>query len=155
MMNEIVLTPIGIVKNSRADKTDANWSAIVSEIELADYMPVEAFDSIESFSHLEIIYYLDRADKTILGSEHPRENPEWPKVGILAQRKKDRPNHLGLTIVNLLQKKGRRLFVSNLDAIDGTPVLDIKPVYQEYLPKGKIRQPDWTRALMKNYWRTE
>ncbi|PID92417.1 MAG: tRNA (N6-threonylcarbamoyladenosine(37)-N6)-methyltransferase TrmO [Bacteroidetes bacterium] len=154
-MNEIVLTPIGIVKNSRADKTDANWSAIVSEIELADYMPVEAFDSIESFSHLEIIYYLDRADKTILGSEHPRENPEWPKVGILAQRKKDRPNHLGLTIVNLLQKKGRRLFVSNLDAIDGTPVLDIKPVYQEYLPKGKIRQPDWTRALMKNYWRTE
>ena len=123
-----------------------------SEIELADNLPIESFDGIETFSHLEIIYYLDKANKTITGSEHPRENTNWPKVGIFAQRKKDRPNHIGLTIVNLIRKDGRKLIVSNLDAIDGTPILDIKPVFEEYLPKDEIKQPKWTSELMKNYW---
>lgn len=152
-MNEnITLKPIAFVKNNRKEKSDKNWSTITSEIELAEDLPSECLDHIDSFSHLEIIYFMNQSQKTITGSEHPRENPKWPKVGIFAQRKKDRPNHIGLTVVNLIKKNGRILIVSNLDAIDGTPVLDIKPVFEEYLPKGKIKQPGWTRELMKNYW---
>ncbi len=152
MKNEIIVNPIGYVKNNRKNKSDDNWSEIISEIELVESLPFESLDGIEDFTHLEIIYYLDQATKTITGSEHPRENPNWPKVGIFAQRKKDRPNHLGLTIVNLQKKEGRKITVANLDAIDGTPVLDIKPVFEEYLPKGKVIQPEWTKELMKNYW---
>ena len=152
---EITLKPIAYIKNSRTQKVDDGWSEIISEITLIEDLPVESFDSIEDFSHLEIIYHLNKATRTITGSEHPRENPNWPKVGIFAQRKKDRPNHIGLTTVNLIKKEGRILTVSNLDAIDGTPVLDIKPVFQEYQPKGEIKQPDWTQELMKNYWENE
>jgi len=155
MNREILLKPIAFVKNSRKEKSDDNWSKIVSEIELTNNLPIESLDSIEAFSHLEIIYFIDKSDKTITGSEHPRENPNWPKVGIFAQRKKDRPNHIGLTTVNLIKKEGQKLTVSNLDAIDGTPILDIKPVFEEYLPKGEIKQPNWTRELMKNYWKNE
>ncbi len=153
MNEDIILKPIAFVKNSRKEASDDQWCEIISEIELIDDLPVESLDGIETFSHLEIIFFLDKALKTITGSEHPRENPDWPKVGIFAQRKKDRPNHLGLTTVNLIRKEGKTLIVSNLDAIDGTPVLDIKPVFTEYLPKGDIKQPDWTKELMKNYWR--
>ena len=155
MNSKITLEPIAFVRNNRHEKVDDNWSEIISEIELIDSLPMESFDGIETFSHLEIIYYLDKATETIVGSEHPRENPNWPKVGIFAQRKKDRPNHIGLTIVNLIKKEGRKLTVTHLDAIDGTPVLDIKPVYQEYLPKGKIKQPVWTTEMMKDYWKKE
>ena len=152
---EIKLKPIATVRNCRKEKVDYGWGEIISEIELVDNLPTESLHNIESFSHLEIIYFLDKANKTITGSEHPRENKNWPKVGIFAQRKKDRPNHIGLTIVNLIRKEGRKLIVSNLDAIDGTPVLDIKPVFEEYLPKGEIKQPNWTKELMKNYWKSE
>lgn len=152
MHRRIILKPVAFVKNSRKEISDENWSEIISEIELVKSLPAKSLDGIDSFSHLEIIYHLDKAKKTIIGSEHPRENPNWPVVGIFAQRKKDRPNHIGLTIVNLIKKERRRLLVSNLDAIDGTPILDIKPVYEEYLPKGKVKQPYWTKELMKNYW---
>ena len=155
MNSKITLEPIAFVRNNRHEKVDDSWSEIISEIELIDSLPMESFDGIETFSHLEIIYYLDKATETIVGSQHPKENPNWPKVGIFAQRKKDRPNHIGLTTVNLIKKEGRKLTVTHLDAIDGTPVLDIKPVYQEYLPKGKIKQPDWTTEMMKNYWKKE
>ena len=155
MNKEIIIRPVAFVRNSRKEKSDDNWGEIISAIELVDDFPIESLDSIETFSHLEIIFFFNKASKTISGSEHPRENKNWPKVGIFAQRKKDRPNHLGLTIVNLIKKEGKRLLVANLDAIDGTPIIDIKPVFKEYLSKGKIRQPCWTRELMRNYWETE
>jgi tRNA-Thr(GGU) m(6)t(6)A37 methyltransferase TsaA len=131
---------------------DDNWSTVESVIELADNLPAECLDGIEEFSHLEIIYLFDKSTKTFIGSEHPRENKKYPKVGIFAQRKKDRPNHIGATIVNLERRDGRKLIVKNLDAMDGSPVLDIKPVFEEYLPQGELKQPSWTRDLMKNYW---
>ena len=107
---------------------------------------------IESFSHLEIFFHFHKSEKEFKGSEHPRGNKKYPKVGIFAQRKKDRPNHIGATIVNLISKNEKTLILSNLDAIDGTPILDIKPVFTEYLPKGKVKQPNWIGELMKEYW---
>jgi tRNA-Thr(GGU) m(6)t(6)A37 methyltransferase TsaA len=151
---EIVLKPIATVKNSRTEPIDDNWEAIIAEIELADDIPTEAFDSISDFSHLEIIYYFDKVkNDAIVFSGRPRGNPNYPLVGILGQRKKDRPNQIGLTTVELLEHKGRTIKVRLLDAIDGTPILDIKPVFKEFQPKTEIRQPIWVADLMKNYWK--
>jgi tRNA (Thr-GGU) A37 N-methylase len=73
-------------------------------------------------------------------------------VGIFAQRGKGRPNRLGVTIVEVIRREGRALTVAGLDAIDGSPVLDIKPVMAEFLPRTPVRQPEWSRELMRNYW---
>jgi tRNA (Thr-GGU) A37 N-methylase len=76
-------------------------------------------------------------------------------MGIFAQRNKDRQNWIGLTTVELIERTGRVLRVRYLDAIDGTPVLDIKPVFREFMPKTTIRQPEWVDDLMKDYWRID
>ena len=101
----------------------------------------------------EIIFYFDQvADDKIVYSGRPRGNPEYPVMGIFCQRKKDRPNKIGLCTVELLEHTGSTIKVKGLDAIDGTPVLDIKPVFREFQPKGNITQPEWAGDLMKNYW---
>ncbi len=155
MTKNIKITPIGYVRNGRKTLEDDYWGGIVSQIELADGIPEDSLEGIDSYSHLEIVFYFHKADqsKIVLGREHPRENTDWPKVGIFAQRKKGRPNLVGTTIVNLVKRQGRVLHVTNLDAIDGTPVIDIKPVFKEFLPKGEVSQPEWSRELMKNYWK--
>ena len=151
---EFNLQPIATVKNSRTSPSDDFWEEVISEIELADHIPTEAFDGISEFSHLEIIYYFDKVEpKDIVFSGRPRGNPDYPLVGIFGQRKKDRPNAIGLCTVELLENNGRTIKVKYLDAIDGTPVLDIKPVFKEFQVKGEIRQPDWVVDLMKNYWK--
>src|SRR5262249_18728471 len=91
----------------------------------------------------------------VVGARHPRNNPAWPRVGIFAQRAKGRPNRLGSTIVRILGRDGRRVRVAGLDAVDGTPILDIKPVMAEFLPREPVRQPAWSRELMRDYWRPE
>ncbi|MDJ1486329.1 SAM-dependent methyltransferase [Cytophagaceae bacterium YF14B1] len=150
---EIKIHSVAIVKNTRKTPTDDYWEGVVSEIELADHIPTEAFDQISDFSHLEIIYYFNQVeDSDIVFSGRPRGNPAYPLVGIYGQRKKDRPNAIGLATVELLEHKGRTLKVKYLDAIDGTPVLDIKPVFKEFEPKGSLKQPSWVEDLMKNYW---
>ncbi|HWJ29774.1 MAG TPA: SAM-dependent methyltransferase [Flavisolibacter sp.] len=127
---------------------------MISEIELAPEIPDEAFFHIEDFSHLEILFYFNVADGAPYSySRHPRGNKAYPLTGILAQRNKDRPNHIGLTTVQLIAHNGRTISVKGLDAIDGTPILDIKPVFKEYAPKGNIKQPAWVSDLMKDYWK--
>lgn len=151
---EITLQPIATVKNSRTEPIDDHWEAVIAEIELAAHVPAAAFDGISGFSHLEIIYYFDKVQQEkVVFSGHPRGNRDYPLTGIFAQRKKDRPNRIGLTTVELLEHNGRIIKVKFLDAIDGTPVLDIKPVFREFQPKEAIRQPDWVQDLMQQYWR--
>lgn len=151
---EIVLKPLAVVKNSRKEPIDDNWETIIADIELADHIPTQAFDGISNFSHLEIIYYFDKVkNDDIVFSGRPRGNPEYPLVGIFGQRKKDRPNKIGLSTVELIEHNGRTIKVKFLDAIDGTPVLDIKPVFNEFQPKTEIKQPKWVADLMKNYWK--
>ena len=150
----IVLNPVAFVKNSRKEIADDYWGSVISEIELAEGIPAKSLNGIDSFSHLEIIYYFDQTDKSkIKFIGHPRGNKDWPEAGIFAQRKKDRPNSIGLTIVELIERNERTITVRYLDAIDGTPVIDIKPVMKEFLPAKEIRQPDWSVELMKNYWK--
>ena len=149
----ISLEPIAHVHNSRKQPIDDHWSEIISEIILADDISAEAFSNIKDFSHLEILFYFDRVkQEDIVFSGRPRGNPAYPVTGIFAQRKKDRPNRLGLCTVHLIAHEGNKITVRGLDAIDGTPILDIKPVFREFLPKGGIVQPAWVENLMKNYW---
>jgi len=148
------LRPIGYVRTKRKDIEDDNWGGIRSHIELTSVFDEEALVGLEAFSHVEIVYYFDRVDpaKIVSGARHPRNNPDWPRVGIFAQRGKNRPNRLGLTIARLIEVSGTTLVIEGLDAIDGTPVLDIKPVMREFLPVGAVRQPDWATQLMDCYW---
>jgi tRNA (adenine37-N6)-methyltransferase len=150
---EISLRPVAFVTNSRREPIDDEWSEISSEITLADDIPSDALCGLDQFSHIEIIYYFDQVDASkVVFSGHPRGNTNYPRMGIFGQRKKDRPNQLGLTTVELVTVKDRSIIVRYLDAINGTPVLDIKPVFREFQVKNEIRQPAWVADLMKNYW---
>lgn len=150
----IELQPIGFVQSARGEAIDDDWDNVSARIELVEAFSPEALAGLETFSHAEVLYHFDRvADSNIeRGARHPRGNKSWPRVGIFAQRAKDRPNRLGATIVEITGREGRTLTVRGLDAIDGTPVLDIKPVMIEFLPRTSVRQPDWSRELMRDYW---
>jgi tRNA-Thr(GGU) m(6)t(6)A37 methyltransferase TsaA len=151
---DIIVKPIAYVRNSRPTPEDDFWGGTISEIELAPGMPDEALDGIGLFSHLEIIYSFNQTGEgKIVYARRPRGNPAYPQMGIFAQRNKDRPNWIGLTTVELIAHSGRVVKVRYLDAIDGTPVLDIKPVFREFQPKPPIRQPEWVEDLMKEYWK--
>jgi tRNA-Thr(GGU) m(6)t(6)A37 methyltransferase TsaA len=153
----IEMEPIGYVRTSRAEAEDDYWGGVESRIELADAVDAEALAGIEEFSHAEVIFYFDQVDpqRIVRGARHPRNNREWPRVGIFAQRGKNRPNRIGSTIVRVLQRDGRVLRVAELDAVDNTPVLDIKPVMREFLPREPVRQPAWAGELMRRYWERE
>ena len=150
----IPVEPIGIVTNTRRDLSDNSWGAVLSEITLTEDFSPDALAGITSFSHAEILFHFDRVtlQQVERRARHPRGNPAWPLVDIFAQRGKDRPNRLGSTIVEVVACSGRTLSVRGLDAIDGTPVLDIKPVMREFLPRGAVIQPTWASELMRHYW---
>ena len=151
---KIELHPIAFVNSSRKIMEDDNWGNVISEIVLTDEYTEESLQGIESFSHVEIVFYFDKvSDSEInVNARHPRNNPQFPLVGIYAQRGKNRPNKIGLCIAKIIERKGKRLIVKGLDAIDNTPILDIKPVMNEFLPTEKVCQPQWATDLMKNYW---
>lgn len=153
---DILLHPIGQVQAARTEAEDDDWGGAESCIALASGFDGAALRGLDAFSHVEILYLFDRVDpaRVVTGARHPRNNPDWPEVGIFAQRGKNRPNRIGSTICRLLRVEGTRLWVAELDAIDGTPVLDIKPVMAGFLPREAVRQPAWAGELMANYWRT-
>ena len=150
----ITLHPIGVVRNTRQEVEDDDWGGIVSEIEIDEPIGAEGLAGIEEFSHAEVIFYFHQVEeqKIVTGARHPRNNPNWPKVGILAQRGKNRPNRLGLATVKIVKREGNKLYVEGLDAIDGTPILDIKPTIKEFLSQEAVRQPAWATEIMQNYW---
>jgi tRNA-Thr(GGU) m(6)t(6)A37 methyltransferase TsaA len=152
----IILQPLAVVRNARTAPEDDHWGGVESAVELLPELPDEALDGIEQFSHVEIFYFFHQvpAAAVVTGARHPRNNPQWPEVGILAQRGKNRPNRIGATIVELVRRERRVLYVRGLDAIDGTPILDVKPVMREFLPQGPVQQPSWVEELMRNYWQT-
>jgi tRNA-Thr(GGU) m(6)t(6)A37 methyltransferase TsaA len=153
-MTIIEMEPIGRVASTRTHAEDDYWGGEESCIVLSDRYGPEALQGIEDFSHAELVFFFDRVDVSniVASARHPRNNPDWPEVGIFAQRGKNRPNRIGSTICRVVRREGRTLIVAELDAIDGTPVLDIKPVMSEFLPREEVRQPLWSRELMRLYW---
>lgn len=151
----VVSRPVARVVGGRAEVADDDWAEVSSVIRLdAGRFPEEALAGIAAFSHLEVVFHFDRVrvEKTERSARHPRGNPEWPLVGIFAQRGKNRPNRIGVSRCRLVEVAGHDLLVAGLDAVDGTPVLDIKPYMAEYGPRGAIRQPEWATELMRDYY---
>jgi len=146
--------PVAWVESSRKEAIDDDWSSVESSIVLDESFDEAALQGIEDFSHVEITFFFHQVDpaKIERGARHPRGNPDWPLTGIFAQRAKNRPNRIGHTTCRLAKRDGRRLHVADLDCIDGTPVLDIKPVCKEFLPREAMSQPHWTRELLRDYW---
>ncbi len=152
-MESISLKTIATVSNNRKDIRDDDWGAIISEITLHEDYSEALFEGLETFSHVEVIFVFHRydVDRHIPATRHPRNNPEWPELGVLAQRSTHHPNPIGLTSAKILGIDGRILTVQGLDAVNGSPVLDIKPIYKEFLPNNP-QQPQWVSELLKDYW---
>lgn len=140
------IQPIDFVRSNRKIAEDDYWGKTRSFIRLVDGFEPAALQGLGDFSHVEIIFLFDRVDpsKIMTGARHPRSNQDWPKIGIFAQRGKNRPNRLGSTICRICSISGRDLEIEELDAIDGTPVIDLKPVMNEFLPRSRVVQPAWS-----------
>jgi tRNA (Thr-GGU) A37 N-methylase len=151
---DYTVRPIAYIRNDRAEVLDDNWDEIISTVELAHDVPSDALRGLEEFSHVELVFFADWAEDVPPGPwhRHPRGNPDWPDVGVFAQRNKDRPNRLLLSTVEINDLSERSFSVRGLDGIDGTPVLDIKPVFRWSVPKGELRVAPWSEELGKNYF---
>jgi tRNA (adenine37-N6)-methyltransferase len=154
MSSTFELEPVGFVRGGRTGLEDDHWGAATARIELVPQLSADALRGLADFSHCEVIFLFDQVQpgRIETGARHPRNNPDWPRVGIFAQRGKNRPNRLGITVCRILAVEGTVLEVAELDAVAGTPVLDIKPVMREFLPRQAVRQPEWASQLMSRYW---
>jgi tRNA-Thr(GGU) m(6)t(6)A37 methyltransferase TsaA len=154
-VGEVCFDPIGCVRGGRAEPIDDDWDSIDATIELdGSRFGPEVVAGLDEFSHVDVVFFFDQVaeSEVNLGARHPRGREDWPKVGIFAQRAKARPNRIGVSTCTLLGVVGLTLQVRGLDAIDGTPVLDIKPHVPEMGPRGEVREPAWMRELMRDYW---
>lgn len=152
-MMKIELDSIGLVKNNIENKKDNNWGSDVSKI-ILDEQYEHGLTGLSDFSHLIVIYYLDKADFNM--EKHlvrrPQGREDMPMVGIFSQRAKDRPNPIGITSVEILNINKNIITIKGLDAINNTPVIDIKPYYPMYDCKNNAVIPQWVIRLMEHYF---
>jgi tRNA-Thr(GGU) m(6)t(6)A37 methyltransferase TsaA len=150
------VVPIGRVRGGRVETTDDRWGDVQAEIELdpSRFGP-DSLHGLDEFSHLDVIFvfHLRDPDSLVTGARRPRGLGELPEVGIFAQRASGRPNRIGVSTCELLGVAGTTVAVRGLDAIDGTPVLDMKPYLLEMGPRGPVREPSWVREVMDHYWK--
>lgn len=154
-MQGITLRPVGTVVGGRVEAFDDDWNTEQALIRLDEsQFGADALAGLDEFSHLEVVFRFHLVDQSSITTtaRHPRGNPDWPKVGIFAQRGKNRPNLLGVSRCRLLAVHGLDLHVRGLDAVDGSPVLDVKPYMAEFGPQGATSQPDWATELMRAYY---
>ena len=149
------VVPIGHVRGGRGVVEDDDWGAVTARIELdGGVLDPSATWGLDAFSHIEVVFVFDRVDPGAVctGARRPRGRADWPEVGILAQRAKDRPNRIGLTVCEVRGVDEHGIDVAGLDAVDGTPVLDVKPLLSGFAPRGEVREPAWATELMQGYW---
>ncbi|WP_030198557.1 SAM-dependent methyltransferase [Streptomyces sp. NRRL S-87] len=154
-MTQVQCEAVATVVGGRTDVVDDDWDRESAVIRFdGDRFGPEALFGLADFSHIEVVYHFDRvdADRTESGARRPRGNPDWPLVGIFAQRGKNRPNRLGVSRCRVLEVDGLDVHVTGLDAVAGTPVLDVKPYMAEFGPRGEVRQPEWSHELMRDYY---
>ena len=148
-MAEIKFNPIGVVHSEIKQTGYRDCKDIVSEVEV-DAKWTELLDGIEEFSHIIVLFWMHAVpDGPRPKKVHPRGRADLPLVGVLATRAPQRPNPIGITIVKLLNRRGNVLTVQGLDAIDGTPVVDIKSYMIPRIARNEIRMPEWVAKLQK------
>ena len=146
--------PIATVRSSRSELLDDHWDAETTVIELASDVPSDSLIGLDQFSHVEVLFVADRATDVPPGpwARRPRGNETWPVVGIFAQRNKDRPNRVLVSVARVKSVGEREIHVVGLDAVDGTPVIDIKPVFSWTAPRGELRVPKWADEIGEQYF---
>lgn len=143
----IELKPIGVVHNAMMEAhRDTRWQEIESEIEI-DAEWHDALDGVEQFSHIWVVTYLDRMPEPGALHVHPMHDARLPLVGIFATRSPQRPNPIGICAVELLDVRGNVIRVRGLDALNGTPVLDIKPYLTGRDLINNTRVGEWVKQL--------
>ena len=155
MPQRIELSAIGMVHSPVMEAVDDIWGGVKCRIDLdSSRFTPDCLLGLADFSHVEVVFFFHRVTESeiVTESRHPRNRLDLPRVGIFAQRGKNRPNRIGVTICRLLSVENLSLEVDGLDAIDGTPVLDIKPYMREFAARGEIRQPKWVDEVMRRYW---
>jgi len=146
------MRPIGHVRGGRGEVEDDAWGAVRARIELdLDVVDADAVRGLDAFSHAEVLFVFDRVDESTV-CRGARGNEDWPLVGILAQRAKDRPNRIGSTVCEVVAVGDGWIDVAGLDAVDGTPVLDVKPYLRGFAPRRPTTEPAWATELMSGYW---
>ncbi len=149
----INLNPIGVVSNDIVNRMDANWGKVKSKI-IIDKEYYGALDGLSDFNYAIILTYLHEAKykKDQHLQRRPRNLKDMPLIGIFSQRAKNRPNPIGITAVKIIKVTEDYLEVTGLDAINSTPILDIKPYYPQYDKKNDSVVPEWVDELMKDYF---
>ncbi|MCT2276651.1 SAM-dependent methyltransferase [Micromonospora chalcea] len=154
-MPSFEITPIGTVRNDRTDiQHSDNWGAVRSTIVVDERFGEACLQGLEEFSHVEVVFVFDRFPD---GGDHSEPRPyrgraDLPPMGVFAGRGPRRPNRIGVTCCRIESVHGRELTVVGLDAVSGTPIIDLKPVLKEFVP-ANIRQPDWVSGMMSDYFR--
>jgi tRNA-Thr(GGU) m(6)t(6)A37 methyltransferase TsaA len=144
---------IGTIYNAVKEPTDEGWGGVVSDIVLDETL-VDGLDGLEAFSHILVLYWMHRAAEAepVRMRRRPQGRADMPEVGIFAQRARHRPNPIGVTAVELLSRDKNRLVVRGLDAINGTPVVDVKPYAPQFDRVASPRVPEWLDRLMTQYF---
>jgi tRNA-Thr(GGU) m(6)t(6)A37 methyltransferase TsaA len=150
---EISVRPIGFVHSPATEKVDESWGSVESTIELLPEYRA-GLRGLEQFSHCLVTAFLHgaRFDPARHLVRRPRGRADMPELGIFAQRAKDRPNTLGITVVRIVAVTPGGLRVRGLDAIDGTPILDLKPYFPQFDSAPDARAPAWVGEIMRGYF---
>jgi tRNA (adenine37-N6)-methyltransferase len=149
-----IVIPIDTVHNERTDPGDSDhWGDVESAILVEERFGDHCLTGLSDFSHVEVIFFFhqlaEREDNR--RPSRPRGRADLPEVGVFCDRGPRRPNLIGCTICKVIGASGRELRVRGLDAVDGTPIIDIKPVMRQLIPE-RVHQPDWVDALMREYF---
>ncbi|MFH8584177.1 SAM-dependent methyltransferase [Streptomyces celluloflavus] len=152
-MKSLEMKPIGTVVGGHTEPLDDQWSG-TAIIRLNPDFPLDVVQGLEEFSHLLVVWHFHLAspDDVALHARSPRNNPQWPSTGTFAHRNHRRPNQLAQSFPRLLKVDGLDLHVEDLDAVDGSPIYDLAPYFQEMGPRGEVREPVWPREMLANYW---
>ena len=144
---------IGVVRCAVTEGRDENWGDVVSELHLLPEL-APGLDGIEDFSHVLVVYWMHQSsfDAATDLVRRPRGRADMPERGIFAQRAKHRPNPIGITAVAVVGRQGPVLRVRGLDAIDGTPILDLKPYFPQFDRVDAPAVPEWAGRLMRGYF---
>ena len=148
----MICQPIGVVRSPVTEPVDEGWSSVVSEVHVNEEYAA-GLKGLEYFSHAVVVVHLHRVDFDPEAhlQRRPRGRKDMPCVGIFAQRARHRPNPIGITAVEIVRVEGNVLRVRGLDAIDGTPVLDVRPYFPHYDRVDDTSVPDWVDRLMEGY----
>ena len=144
---------IGVVRCAVTEGRDEDWGDVVSELVL-DAELARGLDGVDAFSHVVVVYWMHQSSFDAARDlvRRPRGRDDMPELGIFAQRAKHRPNPIGITAARVVGRDGAVLRVRGLDAIDGTPILDVKPYVPAFDRVDAPTVPEWMDRLMRGYF---